>query len=296
MHRVFNMKVTGTIAISLVALYGVVEFESTKVNVVPETPVAEQTLATDEDPSKTKTSNTLNSSTFSKSSTNDKPDFSAFTDVKQKKSAFFEYLHESVVLENQRVLQEREKLALIRTQLEAGKVATELNSFAKRLGHLYHLPLPNNGVDDTWLTNMLSRVNVLPAPLVLSQGANESAWGTSRFAVQANNYFGQWCYQKGCGLVPLHRNSNASHEVAKFDSIQESVYRYFMNVNRNTAYKELRRLRHTLADNGENIQSSTAAIMLANGLLEYSERGQDYVVDIQNMIRQNKPYWEKLTQ
>ena len=42
------------------------------------------------------------------------------------------------------------------------------------------------------------------------QAANESAWGTSRFARIGLNFFGQWCYSKGCGMVPKRRNTGAA--------------------------------------------------------------------------------------
>jgi Bax protein len=140
---------------------------------------------------------------------------------------------------------------------------------------------------------MLSRVNVLPKALVLTQAANESAWGTSRFATKANNYFGHWCYTKGCGLVPRQRNEGSSHEVATFSSSQESVHRYFMNLNRNRAYADLRAIRAKLAAQGDNLLTTASATELTNGLLKYSERGSDYVTDLQAMIRHNEVYWQK---
>lgn len=134
---------------------------------------------------------------------------------------------------------------------------------------------------------------MLPEALVLTQAANESAWGTSRFATEANNYFGHWCYSKGCGLVPLQRNEGSTHEVAKFSSSQESVHRYFMNLNRNKAYQDLRGIRTELANKGEDLLTFDAATKLTEGLLKYSERGADYVTDLQAMIRHNKVYWVK---
>lgn len=76
---------------------------------------------------------------------------------------------------------------------------------AKVLGELYGVEFEDKQITKAWLDKMLLRVDVLPKALVLTQAANESAWGTSRFAVQANNYFGQWCYRTGCGLVPRER-------------------------------------------------------------------------------------------
>ncbi|MDN3701708.1 glucosaminidase domain-containing protein [Vibrio artabrorum] len=220
------------------------------------------------------------------------PDFRAIEDVKEKKEAFFSFLRPSVNNENTRIVKERALLTQV-----AGSGLSNVNSkdtaSLKRLGESYNLPVPPTGMDDGWLTEMLNRVNVLPEALVLTQAANESAWGTSRFAIKANNYFGHWCYTKGCGLVPSQRNEGSFHEVAKFSSSQESVHRYFMNLNRNEAYAGLRVIRAKLSAQGKDLLTTETATELTNGLLKYSERGSDYVTDLQAMIRHNKVYWKK---
>ncbi len=82
-----------------------------------------------------------------------------------------------------------------------------------------------------------------------------------------------------------------THEVAKFKSVQESIHRYFMNVNRNAAYYDLRKIRYDLRKEQSDLLSVETAVALTNGLLKYSERGEDYVSDLQTMIRHNEKYW-----
>ncbi|MDV7104345.1 glucosaminidase domain-containing protein [Vibrio sp. TH_r3] len=222
----------------------------------------------------------------------DAPDFTAITDVNDKKASFFDYLTPSIAAENQRVEQEREKLIAIEKAFQADKIDGSDKKYAAKIADKYNAPLPKDGVTQIWLDEMLMKVNVLPKALVLTQAANESAWGTSRFAIEANNYFGQWCYQENCGLVPLKRVEGATHEVAKFSSVSESVHGYFMNVNRNAAYADLRKIRAQLSAQEEDLLSQATAHKLTKGLLRYSERGQDYVNDLQSMIRANAQYWK----
>ncbi|CAK4067963.1 hypothetical protein VDT1_0866 [Vibrio sp. 16] len=220
------------------------------------------------------------------------PDFSAIAETRSKKQAFFDYLRPGIALENERVKKERKRLEAIQTSFDVGNLTSSELSDAKRLGRLYNLNLAEEGITQSWLDNMRHRVDVIPEALVLVQAANESAWGTSRFATKANNYFGQWCYSKGCGLVPLKRSEGMTHEVAKFASAQQSIHGYFMNVNRNKAYHELREIRYQRHTQGESLIDTEAAMALANGLLKYSERGEAYVNDLQSMIRHNKQFWE----
>ncbi|MGC9461349.1 glucosaminidase domain-containing protein [Vibrio genomosp. F10] len=223
----------------------------------------------------------------------DAPDFAAISDIKQKKKAFFEYLKPGVALENKRIIKERARLESMLEHLQSNALTSEDISYAKRLARLYNVALSENDVTVDWLKSMLHRVDVLPEALVLTQAAKESGWGTSRFATQANNYFGQWCYSSGCGVVPQQRTDGMTHEVARFDSVQESIHHYFMNVNRNQAYQELRDIRFRLHSENKDLLNSETAIALTNGLVRYSERGQPYVTELQGMIRFNQPFWSK---
>ncbi|MDF2152193.1 glucosaminidase domain-containing protein [Vibrio sp. CAU 1672] len=217
----------------------------------------------------------------------DIPDFNAIADTFTKKEAFFDFLRPKVALENRRIQKERAFLLAMQTD----DMDNEQHQYASRLAKMYGYPLPNREVTEVWRSEMLKRVNVLPEALVLTQAANESAWGTSRFAIQANNLFGQWCYKKGCGIVPLQRSEGKAHEVRKFSSVQESVHRYFMNVNRNRAYEQLRGIRAQLEQQGDDLLSAASAAELTYGLQSYSERGMAYVNDLQAMIRHNNAFW-----
>lgn len=220
------------------------------------------------------------------------PDFASIKDVKQKKRAFFDYLRPGIAIENQRIARERARLNRIANKVSNDTITPNDIADAKRLGRLYNLDLASDTVTADWLDTMLHRVNLIPEGLVLVQGANESAWGTSRFATQANNYFGQWCYSEGCGLIPHQRSEGMTHEVAKFDSVQQSIHGYFMNVNRNRAYEALREIRFQRSKSGQSLTDSSAAMALTDGLLKYSERGEAYVTDLKSMIRHNQSFWE----
>ncbi|AUI86116.1 glucosaminidase [Vibrio azureus] len=217
------------------------------------------------------------------------PDFAAIENTGLKKAAFFDFLRPKVEQENQRILKERAFLISIDvTQISSTQIEK-----AQVLAESYLLPLKEDTVSSEWLNEMLKRVNVLPEALVLTQAANESAWGTSRFAVEANNLFGHWCYTKGCGIVPKQRGAGKTHEVEKFPSVDDAVNRYFMNVNRNKAYAPLRDVRFLLDAQEQDLLSTESALALAEGLSAYSERGEDYVNDLRSMIHHNQTYWKK---
>jgi Bax protein len=127
---------------------------------------------------------------------------------------------------------------------------------------------------------LLIKIDEVPPSLVVAQAINESGWGRSRFAREANNLFGMWCYTPGCGLVPERRRANDKHEVKRYASIQDSVDEYLRNINRNKAYIELRELR---ARQRQRMQLLSGGY-LAQGLSEYSSIGAEYVNRIRNII------------
>ena len=136
------------------------------------------------------------------------------------------------------------------------------------------------------LKELVKRVDIIPPALILVQAANESAWGTSRFAQNGYNFFGLWCFKKGCGFVPTLRGDDEAHEVAKFRNMSHAVMTYIRNLNRHYAYAELRDVRAKLRARNRPITAEA----LAQGLHSYSIRGQDYIDEILSMIRVNRKY------
>lgn len=214
----------------------------------------------------------------------DYPDFNSFTNVNEKKQHFFNFMRPIVDAENRKILVSREKLLLLEQRFNKDK---SLNSkdekWIKSLAEQYKIEMASIDDDVSWMS-LKRRVDIIPISLALAQSANESSWGTSRFAREGNNLFGQWCFSEGCGLVPRQRIEGATHEVAMFDSVQQSVAAYLANLNTLIAYQPLRTIRLTYREEGRELTGSD----LAEGLLNYSELGEQYVEDIQTMIRINK--------
>ncbi len=215
----------------------------------------------------------------------DLPDFSDYTDVAERKEAFFSFIYSFVEYENERILTEREEMAPIWRKLENGEA--DMLTAAERQtvsDHAEQYRIDSDEMSIKQLARELKRrMDVIPPSLVLAQAANESAWGTSRFAREANNLFGQWCFTQGCGLVPQRRRPGATHEVRSFDSVADAVHAYYRNINTHDAYDYLRELRFEMRQEDERLNS----LVLAYGLTRYSERGTDYISELQGMIRFN---------
>lgn len=219
------------------------------------------------------------------------PDFSVYQQVTDKKRAFFSYLLPEIEKQNEIILSQRTFILALRSQWRNNGKTEDWVSDAQRarltaLAKDYNVKF--NRLDDAFFEKILIKVDVVPKELVLVQAANESAWGTSRFARQGFNFFGMWCYRKGCGFVPRRRDDDMNHEVARYQNLSQGVAKYLNTLNRHFAYQDLRYIRSVL----RKTQQPVTAELLAEGLLHYSERGQAYVEELQAMIRVNRKHMQ----
>ena len=216
------------------------------------------------------------------------PQFSQINDVKEKKSRFFDFIRGPIERANEKVRGQRASLEIALMMLQNQQPLSD-NQLDKLSDIFSEYGLENEEVSELSLYHALRRVDVIPKELVMMQAANESAWGTSRFARIGLNFFGQWCFSKGCGLVPNRRNEGAKHEVAVYQSVQEAVNAYFYNINTHNAYRELRDIRASLRE----AQQPLSAKELAYGLMSYSERGEAYIEELHAMMDHNEAYFDE---
>ena len=208
-------------------------------------------------------------------------DLADITNSKQRKALFFRALLPIVLAENAMIEQMRDQLAAL---FDKGvhrlnnRELRWLNTVAEQYSVEGSLSLPQVQ------QQLLRRVDVVPPTLVLAQAANESAWGTSRFALTGNNLFGQYTYKESSGMVPLNRREGETHALRAFTSIDDSVRSYIHNLNTNRAYIELRDMRQQMRSDGKALSGH----QLAKGLQSYSVRGEAYIEEIQGMIRSNQ--------
>ena len=212
--------------------------------------------------------------------------------VPQKKAIFYRLMLPLVMHANEMVMKHREELFRGREALTAGKELTPGQlAEIKRGAVLMRVTNEEQAAElvasspelSAIVDEMLYRLDIVPPGLALGQAAYESGYGTSRFAADGNALFGQWTYGGG-GMAPENkRKEKGNYGVAAFDWPFDSVRGYFINLMSHPAYEDFRRLRAELRAAGEPLTS----LRLADGLVRYSERGQEYVDSLKGMIRVN---------
>ena len=184
--------------------------------------------------------------------------------------------------ENQKILADRERLLKIKDFLDLNKtIDKQENKFVKFLANKYNVEYKNRHKVDI-INELILMVDVIPNSIVLAQAANESGWGSSRFAQEYNALFGEYTYNNEKGVVPFDREEGKKHLIKYFSSIDQSVISYFNNINSHYAYDQFRKLREIQRNN----DNSFNVLSLVTKLDFYAE-DKDYVKTISSIIKTN---------
>ena len=192
--------------------------------------------------------------------------------TKKRKEFFIQIVLPLILKENNNIRLDRKRLFTIINKSNNTKL--ELKWLEKKFKQY--------GVSSKDLSILKIRMDEIPVSLALAQAAKETGWGTSRFAQEGNALFGQWTWS-GEGLKPKDSDKNEGHKVMKFNVLQASVRAYQRNLNTHSSYKDFRKARAQLRDQGKDLDS----LVLAEYLDEYAETGDKYVEVLQKIIKQN---------
>ncbi len=200
-------------------------------------------------------------------------DLESIQSTKLKKETFIQIVLPLVVAENERILEDREKLKLLTnkkftTDLEKQWLRQKLLEYKVKKGDLKEL---------------MTRMDIIPTSIALAQAAKESGWGTSRFALEGNAIYGQWTWS-GQGIAPLERDSNKNHKILKFPILRASVKAYKNNLNTHKSYKAFRDKRLQLREKNKKIKG----LELTETLKNYAQTGSEYTKILNQIITQNR--------
>ena len=193
--------------------------------------------------------------------------------VQLKKETFLKIVLPLVVAENEKILDDREKLK----NLIDKKFTTDAEKQWLRQKLLEYK------VKKSDLKELMIKMDMIPVSIALAQAAKESGWGTSRFALEGNAIFGQWTWD-GQGIAPLKRDGDKNHKILKFPILRASVKAYKNNLNTHKSYSKFRDKRQQLRNKNKNI----TGLALTDTLKNYAQTGSEYTRILNQIITQNR--------
>ncbi len=193
--------------------------------------------------------------------------------VKLKKETFIQIVLPLIVAENEKILEDREKLKT----LVGKKFTTDAEKQWLRQ-KLFEYKVKKQDLEE-----LLLRMDMIPVSIALAQAAKESGWGTSRFALEGNAIFGQWTWD-GQGIAPLDRDGDKNHKILKFPILRASVKAYKNNLNTHKSYNKFRERRKQLRNKNKSIKG----LDLTDTLKNYAQTGSEYTKILNQIIKQNR--------
>ena len=204
-------------------------------------------------------------------------DFMEIKSVNERKKLFINTLLPIIYSENLKILEDRKKILDWWNESQGENFSRDFwPSWLFELSEKYE-------TSDSNLGNLLMKVDVIPISMALAQAAIESGWGTSRYLREGNAIYGQYTFEKDRGIRPERRESDKKFFIKKFSNLSESTRSYFKNINTHRAYGDFREERKKLRMNGVKL----SGVKLVKFLTSYSERRDEYVKDVENIIQSN---------
>jgi len=198
--------------------------------------------------------------------------------AEQRKLLFIKAALPLILHVNELILHDRARLAALNERSRQGLAPSAADeAWLGELAGKYGLEKPD-------FDGLLARVDIVPPSLALAQSAEESGWGTSRFAREGNALFGQRTWSDVAGLIPHERAEGETYRVRTFGHLIDGVKSYARNLNSHPAYEAFRRRRAELRAEGATIDGED----LAGTLHTYSERGAEYIKTLRTIMRVNR--------
>ena len=199
-------------------------------------------------------------------------DIKTLGDTKTKRELFIKIILPLILYENEKIIDDRKRLFKI--------LGKNFNSPGEKVW--LNRRFKEYKIKDKDLAELKMRLDIIPVSIAVAQAANESGWGTSRFALEGNALFGQWTWSKK-GISPKNKDPDQSHKILQFQILKASVRAYKNNLNTHNAYKEFREVRAKLRQSGTTI----TGLALIKYLKRYASIGEKYTELIEGIMVQN---------
>lgn len=207
-------------------------------------------------------------------------DIRGLSSVDRRKAVFIKTMLPLILRVNEELRQTRARIKDLTAHTRKGSLLTVTDRDWLKIQY------ERLGVTPGQLDVLLRRIDVIPPSLALAQAAEESGWGTSRFALEGRALFGQRTHADGSGLVPEAHAGETVIKVKSFSALLDGVRSYARNLNTHGAYTGFRKLRAQMRETARS-PIGLNSMSLVEVLESYSARGPAYVETIQSIIRVN---------
>ncbi|MEG0135035.1 MAG: glucosaminidase domain-containing protein [Cetobacterium sp.] len=174
-------------------------------------------------------------------------------DLKKGSNSFIKTMLPIITEVQNDIKQDKEKVTNI---LNKSKITKAEKEFLNEVYSTYRVRVGDK-------KTLMDKMIIPPTSLILAQASLESAWGKSRVAQKSNNLFGMKSFNSSEPRLKAAQNSRVYYR--KYETIEESVKDYVINLSRHEAYQPLRKS----IRNGESTPSLIKHLVVYGGSKSY---------------------------
>ncbi len=174
------------------------------------------------------------------------PDFNSITDEKEKASLFIKILAPMVLKTNEDIFAERQTLINIRNKFaQNSKLNQKDIQTLEALAEKYDVFTRLKDDERTqYLTEELfTKIDIIPASILITAAALQTNWGTSRIVEEANSLYKTLNWYSEEGLKPIGEKEDNSYRIKTYPDIYRSIQEFALNLNSNVDFRSFRDFR-----------------------------------------------------
>ena len=185
--------------------------------------------------------------------------------VDEKKQKFFDMMLPAIMVAKEEIDIDYRRVVKISNEL---KITYSDSLFIDTLMKKYK----SQSIDE-----LKNRLITFPVSIVLAQAAIESAWGTSRFFIEADNPFGLWSFDPNEERIPAASTRDGKTiYLRKFANLEQAIDAYLTTLATGP-FQDFRQAKLETQNPYE----------LVKHLIDYSERREAYVEEVSSVMRVN---------
>ncbi len=187
---------------------------------------------------------------------------------KDKEWLFIQIMSPLAMRTNKKIMAERKEILALKNEFQKNNNLTEeeiqiIETKAKKYDIFTRFT--GNQRTEYLLNNLVLRVDIVPASILVGAAIIESDWGRSRPAHVANAIFKELVWHTKDGLLPKGQKEDLEYRIKQYPTLQDAVDDYALKLNSNIDFAHLWSLRFNMHNVGSVLRGSNVTQTLDFG-------------------------------
>lgn len=187
---------------------------------------------------------------------------------KDKEWLFIQIMSPLAMRTNKKIMAERKEILALKNEFQKNNNLTEeeiqiIETKAKKYDIFTRFT--GNQRTEYLLNNLVLRVDIVPASILVGAAIIESDWGRSRPAHVANAIFKELVWHTKDGLLPKGQKEDLEYRIKQYATLQDAVDDYALKLNSNIDFAHLWSMRFNMHNVGSVLRGSNVTQTLDFG-------------------------------